>query len=72
MPRGIFLIFADYVTLPALATPLLYPTFSFKGARTSNGACAAPIARDISQKLATVLQQRPTERPMPLQHAAAN
>ena len=45
-----------------------------KGARTSSGAWAGSVAKGfISEtKAATGLQQRPTERPMPLQHAAAN
>ena len=45
-----------------------------KGARTSSGAWAGSVTKGfISEtKAATGLQQRPTERPMPLQHAAAN
>ena len=45
-----------------------------KGARTSSGAWAGSVANGfISEtKAATGLQQRPAERPMPLQHAAAN
>ena len=45
-----------------------------KGGRTSSGAWAGSVARGfISEtKLATELEQRPTERPMPLQHAAEN
>ena len=40
----------------------------------SSGAWAGSVTRGfISEtKLATELEQRPTERPMPLQHAAAN
>ena len=47
---------------------------SIKGARTSSGAWADSVANGfISEtKAATGLQQRPAERPMPLQHAAAN
>ena len=46
----------------------------FKGARTSSGAWAGSVANGyISEtKLATGLEQSPTERPMPAQHAAAN
>ena len=49
-------------------------SLKLKGGRTSSGAWAGSVARGfISEtKLATELEQRPTEKPMPLQHAAAN
>ena len=55
-----------------LGIQIVYCTL--KGGRTSSGAWAGSVARGfISEtKLATELEQRPTERPMPLQHAAAN
>ena len=47
---------------------------ALKGARTSSGAWAGSVAKGFvsETKAATELEQRPTERPMPLQHAAAN
>ena len=47
---------------------------TLKGARTSSGVWAGSVAKGFvsETKAATGLQQKPTERPMPLQHAAAN
>ena len=63
----VFRLFVFNVSLPGFVDFL-------KGARTSSGAWAGSVAKGfISEtKAATGLQQRPTERPMPLQHAAAN